>query len=65
MANHILRMAYQAARRHPQPARPVGGRSLCRIAGGIYGLAAGGEDFPTAPFFAVTVLVANYQIFSE
>ncbi len=35
------------------------------IAGGLYGLIAGGDDFPTAPFFAVTVLVANYHIFSE
>jgi len=35
------------------------------LAGGIYGLAWGGPDFPTAPFFCVAVMVCNYHIFSE
>jgi heavy metal translocating P-type ATPase len=35
------------------------------LAGGLYGVAAGGEDFPTAPFFCVAVMVCNYHIFSE
>jgi len=35
------------------------------LGGGIYGLAAGGPDFPTAPFFCVAVMVCNYHIFSE
>ncbi|HVL03833.1 MAG TPA: cation transporter, partial [Acidimicrobiales bacterium] len=66
VAGHILRMAYQSARRgilNQHVLLEVG--AFAGIAGGIYGLAAGGEDFPTAPFFAVTVLVANYHIFSE
>ncbi len=66
VAGHILRMAYQSARRgilNQHVLLEVG--AFAGIAGGIYGLAGGGEDFPTAPFFAVTVLVANYHIFSE
>jgi heavy metal translocating P-type ATPase len=66
VAGHILRMAYQSARRgilNQHVLLEVG--AFAGIAGGLYGLAAGGDDFPTAPFFAVTVLVANYHIFSE
>ena len=66
VAGHILRMAYQSARRgilNQHVLLEVG--AFAGIAGGIYGLAGGGDDFPTAPFFAVTVLVANYHIFSE
>ena len=66
VAGHILRMAYQSARRgilNQHVLLEVG--ASAGIAGGIYGLAAGADDFPTAPFFAVTVLVANYHIFSE
>ncbi len=66
VAGHILRMAYQSARRgilNQHVLLEVG--AFAGIVGGLYGLAAGGDDFPTAPFFAVTVLVANYHIFSE
>ena len=35
------------------------------IAGGIIGLTGVLPDYPTAPFFAVSVLVANYHILSE
>ncbi|MPZ46574.1 MAG: hypothetical protein GEV05_24935 [Betaproteobacteria bacterium] len=35
------------------------------LAGGVYGLTAGGPQFPTAPFFCVAVMVCNYHIFSE
>src|SRR5699024_6821835 len=35
------------------------------IVGGIIGLTGAFPDYPTAPFFAVTVLVVNYHIFSE
>ncbi len=35
------------------------------LAGGVYGLAAGGPAFPTAPFFGVAVMVCNYHLFSE
>ncbi len=66
VAGHILRMAYQSARRgilNQHVLLETG--AFAGIAGGLYGLIAGGDDFPTAPFFAVTVLVANYHIFSE
>src|SRR6266849_7763408 len=35
------------------------------LSGGVYGIVAGGPDFPTAPFFCVAVMVCNYHIFSE
>ncbi len=35
------------------------------LSGGVYGIVAGGADFPTAPFFCVAVMVCNYHIFSE
>ena len=66
VAGHILRMAWQSARRgilNQHVLLETG--AFAGIAGGLYGLTLGGDDFPTAPFFAVTVLVANYHIFSE
>ncbi|MBW3644099.1 MAG: cation-translocating P-type ATPase [Actinobacteria bacterium] len=66
VAGHILRMAWQSARRgilNQHVLLETG--AFAGIAGGLYGLTVGGDDFPTAPFFAVTVLVANYHIFSE
>lgn len=66
VAPHILRMAYQAARRrilNQHVLLEVG--AFAGIAGGIIGLTGVLRDYPTAPFFAVTVLVANYHIFSE
>ncbi|MHA7295201.1 heavy metal translocating P-type ATPase [Arthrobacter sp. HLT1-21] len=63
---HILRMAYQAARRrilNQHVLLEIG--AFAGIAGGIIGLTGVFTDYPTAPFFAVTVLVANYHIFSE
>lgn len=66
VALHILRMAYQAARRgilNQHVLLEVG--AFAGIAGGIIGLTGVLPDYPTAPFFAVTVLVTNYHIFSE
>ena len=66
IAPHILRMAYQAARRgilNQHVLLEVG--AFGGIVGGIIGLTGVFADYPTAPFFAVTVLVANYHIFSE
>ncbi|MGI8793096.1 MAG: heavy metal translocating P-type ATPase, partial [Acidimicrobiales bacterium] len=66
VAPHILRMAYQAARRgilNQHVLLEVG--AFAGIAGGLVGLAGVFSDYPTASFFAVTVLVANYHIFSE
>lgn len=66
VAPHILRMAYQAARRgilNQHVLLEIG--ALGGIAGGVIGLTGAFADYPTAAFFAVTVLVANYHIFSE
>lgn len=66
VAPHIFRMAYQAARRgilNQHVLLEVG--AFAGIAGGVIGLSGVFGDFPTASFFAVTVLVANYHIFSE
>ncbi|MEU6856583.1 heavy metal translocating P-type ATPase [Rothia kristinae] len=66
VAPHILRMAYQAARRgilNQHVLLEIG--AFAGIIGGIIGLTGAFPDYPTAPFFAVTVLVANYHIFSE
>lgn len=66
VAPHILRMAFQAARRrilNQHVLLEVG--AFAGIAGGVIGLTGIFDDYPTAPFFAVTVLVANYHIFSE
>ena len=66
VAPHILRMAYQSARRgilnqHVLlEAGAFGG-----IAGGIIGLTGLLENYPTAEFFAAAAIVATYHIFSE
>jgi len=66
VAPHILRMAYQAARRrilNQHVLLEVG--AFAGITGGVIGLTGMLENYPTAPFFATSVLVANYHIFSE
>ncbi len=66
VAPHILRMAYQSARRgilNQHVLLEVG--AFAGIAGGVIGLTGLLPDYPTAAFFAVSVLVANYHIFSE
>jgi Cu+-exporting ATPase len=66
VAPHILRMAYQSARRgilNQHVLLEVG--AFAGIAGGIIGLSGVLPGYPTAAFFAVSVLVANYHIFSE
>ncbi|MEW6152745.1 MAG: heavy metal translocating P-type ATPase [Actinomycetota bacterium] len=66
VAPHILRMAYQSGRRgilNQHVLLEVG--AFAGIVGGIVGLTGVLDDYPTAPFFAVSVLVANYHIFSE
>ncbi|MBA3782887.1 MAG: heavy metal translocating P-type ATPase, partial [Nocardioides sp.] len=66
VAPHILWMAYQAARRgilNQHVLLEVG--AFAGIAGGVIGLAGVYPNYPTVSFFAVTVLVANYHIFSE
>jgi Cu+-exporting ATPase len=66
VAPHILRMAYQSARRgilNQHVLLEVG--AFAGIAGGVIGLTGLLSGYPTAAFFAVSVLVANYHIFSE
>ncbi|GAA4888899.1 cation-translocating P-type ATPase [Pseudonocardia sp. C8] len=66
VAPHILRMAYQSARRgilNQHVLLEVG--AFAGIAGGLIGLTNVLPGYPTAAFFAVSVLVANYHIFSE
>ncbi|GAA3732497.1 heavy metal translocating P-type ATPase [Spinactinospora alkalitolerans] len=66
VAPHILRMAYQSARRgilNQHVLLEFG--AFAGIAGGVIGLSGVLPGYPTAAFFAVSVLVANYHIFSE
>jgi len=66
VARHILHMAAQALRRgilNQHVLLEAG--AFAGLAGGGIGLAWGGTGFPTAPFFAVTVMVTTYHVFSE
>ncbi|MGH8127198.1 MAG: heavy metal translocating P-type ATPase [Gammaproteobacteria bacterium] len=63
---HILRMAFQALRRgilNQHVLVEIG--ALAGLTGGVIGLAARLSGYPTAPFFAVAVLVLTYHLFSE
>ncbi|ANK81420.1 MAG: copper-translocating P-type ATPase [Rhizobiales bacterium NRL2] len=66
VARHILTMAYQALRRgilNQHVLLEAG--AFAGLAGGIIGLVLDRPGYPTAPFFAVAVMVATYHIFSE
>ncbi len=66
IASHILRMAYQALRRgilNQHVLLETG--AFAGIAGGIIGFVVDRPDYPTAAFFAVSVLVVTYHVFSE
>ncbi len=66
LARSILVMAWHAARRGIVNQHVLlEAAAFAGLGGGIYGFAAGGPDFPTAPFFCVAVMVCNYHIFSE
>jgi len=63
---HILRMGFQALRRgilNQHVLVEVG--AFAGLTGGVIGLVARIPNYPTAPFFAVAVLVLTYHIFSE
>ena len=66
IAHHILRMAVQALRRgilNQHVLLEVG--AFAGIVGGIIGLVWQSPMYPTGKFFAVSVMVATYHIFSE
>ncbi len=66
IAHHILRMAVQALRRgilNQHVLLEVG--AFAGIVGGLIGLAWRSPMYPTGRFFAVSVMVATYHIFSE
>jgi len=66
VARHILAMAWQSLRRGIVNQHVLlEAAAFAGLAGGVYGLAAGKPEFPTAPFFCVAVMVCNYHIFSE
>jgi heavy metal translocating P-type ATPase len=65
-ARHILVMAVQALRRgilNQHVLLEAG--AFAGLAGGLIGLILETPGYPTAPFFAVAVMVATYHIFSE
>ncbi len=66
VGRHILGMAVQAVRRgilNQHVLLEAG--AFAGIIGGVLGLIFRPAGFPTAPFFAVTVMVTTYHIFSE
>jgi Cu+-exporting ATPase len=66
VGRNILYMAVQALRRgifNQHVLLEIG--AFAGIAGGVIGLILNRPGYPTAPFFAVSVMVGTYHIFSE
>lgn len=66
VGQHILRMAFHALRRgilNQHVLLEIG--AFAGIVGGLIGFVLNFPGYPTAPFFAVTVMVTTYHIFSE
>ena len=66
LARHILVMSVQSIRRGILNQHVMlEAAALAGLVGGVIGLAFRPDDYPTAPFFGVAVLVATYHLFSE
>ncbi|MGH2669743.1 MAG: cation transporter, partial [bacterium] len=66
LAGHFLKMAYHSIRRgilNQHVLLEFG--AFAGLAGGVIGLVFHPAHYPTAPFFAVSVLIVNYHLFSE
>ncbi len=66
VGRHILHMAFQALRRgilNQHVLLEIG--AFAGMAGGVIGLVLDRPGYPTAAFFAVSVMVGTYHIFSE
>ena len=66
VGRHILHMAFQALLRgivNQHVLLEIG--AFAGMAGGVIGLVLNRPSYPTAPFFAVSVMVGTYHIFSE
>jgi len=66
VGRHILHMAVQALRRgilNQHVLLEIG--AFAGIVGGVIGLMSQSPDYPTGAFFAVSVMVGTYHIFSE
>ena len=66
LAHHFLEMAFQSIRRgilNQHVLLEFG--AFAGLTGGVLGLILKRPDFPTAPFFAVAVLIVTYHTFSE
>jgi heavy metal translocating P-type ATPase len=66
VTRHILNMAFQALRRgilNQHVLLEAG--AFAGLTGGLIGLVFEPPGFPTAPFFAVSVMIATYHLFSE
>ncbi|HEX2273700.1 MAG TPA: cation-translocating P-type ATPase [Acidimicrobiales bacterium] len=66
LARHILVMSLQSLRRGILNQHVMlEAAALAGLAGGTIGLVFRPDDYPTGPFFGVSVLVATYHLFSE
>lgn len=66
VARHIFTMALQSLLRGILNQHVLlEAAALAGLTGGLVGLVLGREGYPTAPFFAVAVLVSTYHLFSE
>lgn len=66
LARHILAMSLQSIRRGILNQHVMlEAAAFAGLVGGTIGLVFRPDDYPTAPFFGVSVLVATYHLFSE